>query len=536
MINRSLFEQRVSDKIKTLTLEALINETFTKALPFNTDSLSDTSKSVLSRYTMATIEGMGGYNALINAMENETNPQKRTLLRDMDRICTEAATRTAARVAKENANALNDDDSSMEELVAGAGFTEDEMNDFQTKAKDIDCERLAEIIKDKVLAVLKAEKESHERVEKINNELRDAATMYSTDGSDPTSDEDNDIDDVGEDMNDTGDDMDAEESIRTFKKIVLDGSENEHRSFFSSIQNAACEQIIVTENAETLDPNELSLRRLKNITFENTLNIFSKREKSVYEALSNIAAIRSAAEQEKYTEHLATVTEAATIDSVIVYTMLESLNTMNLIHPSVADIKAAVESQMSMTEKGKLDKDMINRGIRSRLTNAKIAATKNDATVIESAIDSFIKMKEAIESCHEQIIPDDVMTSMESTIENLKKKYETLAIANESSVENFFERKRHEGNVAQMLRVKTLLKGVPGASSIVFEQYPNEDILGVTIESVGRPASSHVTFEGYSGDINEFRRIIADSVLMESNIPEIYLTMRDGTGKRIKIK
>lgn len=74
-----------------------------------------------------------------------------------------------------------------------------------------------------------------------------------------------------------------------------------------------------------MDPNELSLRRLKNITFENTLNIFSKREKSVYEALSNIAAIRSAAEQEKYTEHLATVTEAATIDSVIVYTMLEKL-------------------------------------------------------------------------------------------------------------------------------------------------------------------------------------------------------------------
>ena len=111
-----------------------------------------------------------------------------------------------------------------------------------------------------------------------------------------------------------------------------------------------------------------------------------------------------------------------------------------------------------------------------------------------------------------------------------------MSVAEESAIEHIYDRRRFEGNVAQMLRVKTLLKAVHGATDIVFSAYPGEETVGVTIESVGTPGQTHVTLDGYDGSVDEFRRVLSESVLMESGIPPIYLSIKDGSGKRIKLK
>lgn len=540
MINPSIFGLRVSEKIKTLAFEAFINETFVKALPFRTETLSDTSKSALTKYTMAVIEGMGGYDVLTNALHTEKDPKKLQLLKDIDSICTEAANKAANRTVKEKEAAIKNGSFSMEELVADAGLSKEEMNDFMDKSKKIDCDQLAEMIKNKVLDVLKKEKESHERIEKINTELRDAATPppsnpapEATDGSLPTDDSEDGTTNMQEDH-----DEEINETIESYTSLILGSqNKNEHKSFFSAIQQAACEQIIVTEAVDSLNPNEISLRRLKNLTFENTLKIFPNYHETLDEALENISMIRSAAEQETYKENLDTIMEACMVDSVIVYSLFESLYTMNMIHPSVSDMKEAIENQTTILEKNEFDKKVINKKLDESLRDATaIAMASNDPERIEKAIDSFEKTKKIIEECKEECIPEKQMETLESTIQLLKGKYEKLAIANESSVESFYDRRRHEGNVAQMSRVKMLLAANPGAKSIVFTQYPGYDSIDVTIESAIRNQTTHVTLDGYKGSIDEFRRIIADSVLMESNIPDIYLYMADGSGKKLKIK
>lgn len=542
MINRSLIESRISDKIKTLAFESFINQTFINALPFNTEQLSDTSKKNLTSYVLATIESLGGYNLLTSAIDLECDPHRKSLLICLNDICTESAMNTAKRIVEEKKDQISDPDSSMEEMIANSGFTKEEMTEFRKKGETIDVDKLANIVKEKVLNVLKQEKENHERVDKINKKLREVA-LGSTDSSYPTGEENSEteLEDQNHDQKDIDekyneyDDEEVTESINDLTSTILHGKKNEHISFFSSIQESACEQIIVTEDSETLDPNEISLRRLKNITFNNTLPIFT-RYTTADESLENLVSIRSAAVQEKYTDNLNIVTEASMVDSVIVYTMLESLNTMNLIHVSGSDIRTAIESSHSMSKKGDINKSEFSKALESQLRSAQRIVALNDGIAIEQSIDRFEHIKEMIQECKEKIVSDEVMCSLENTLENLKKKYEKIAIANESSVESFYARKKFEENAAQMIRVRTLVKGTPGANSITFEQYPGQNSLSVCVESLCGTKSTHVMLDGYGGDVSEFRRIISESVLMESNIPDIYLSIKDGKGTKIKIK
>lgn len=635
MINRALFQKRVEEKIKTLAFEAFVNEAFIRALPFEVDSLSDTSRKVLPQYVVSVVESLGGYNLLERAMQEERNPIKRVLLENINDVCLEAAATVSKRATDEHDYEFKRNDSSLEELVANTGFTDSEMKEFKEKADDVDVTRLADIIKDKVVNVLKDEKKSHERVEKINDELREVALgsdgaeedkdseeddekddnekdddkdeekdkknkkddsedddfdfgdmddetedddkedkkkdkkkdKDDEDDDEDEEDEDDDKDDDEDDKDDEKDkkkdkkkdddddegddedkeeddekddekskkDKDAEETVESFTRLILHNEKNEHKSFFFSIQSAACEQIIVSENLSELNPDELSLRRLKNLTFENTLQIFN-HEITAEEALENLLAIQPASEQEGFKDHIDTVTEAASVDAIVVYTLLESLNTMNLVHPTMQDVRNAIESRSNMSKNGELNKKAFTQAIEAQLIEAKRQAFKNNSVAIESSIDSFIHMKDILAKCKEKILPDRVMESIDETIDLLKNKYEKMSVAEESAIEHIYDRRRFEGNVAQMLRVKTLLKAVHGATDIVFSAYPGEETVGVTIESVGTPGQTHVTLDGYDGSVDEFRRVLSESVLMESGIPPIYLSIKDGSGKRIKLK
>ena len=149
MINRSLIESRISDKIKTLAFESFINQTFINALPFNTEQLSDVSKKNLTSYVLATIESLGGYNLLTSAIDLECDPHRKSLLICLNDICTESAMNTAKRIVQEKKDQISDPDSSMEEMIANSGFTKEEMTEFRKKGETIDVDKLANIVKEK---------------------------------------------------------------------------------------------------------------------------------------------------------------------------------------------------------------------------------------------------------------------------------------------------------------------------------------------------------------------------------------------------
>ena len=243
MINRSLIESRISDKIKTLAFESFINQTFINALPFNTEQLSDTSKKNLTSYVLATIESLGGYNLLTSALDLECDPHRKSLLICLNDICIESAMNTAKRIVQEKKDQISDPDSSMEEMIANSGFTKEEMTEFRKKGETIDVDKLANIVKEKVLNVLKQEKENHERVDKINKKLREVA-LGSTDSSYPTGEENSEteLEDQNHDQKDIDekyneyDDEEVTESINDLTSTILHGKKNEHISFFSSIQ------------------------------------------------------------------------------------------------------------------------------------------------------------------------------------------------------------------------------------------------------------------------------------------------------------
>lgn len=532
MFSRNILQTQVSDKIKLLAFESFVNDVFIKALPFKSSNLNDQSKKALTEYCMITIESMGGYNALLNALDHEKDPQKRILLLDINNICTEAANKVAKRVTEDNEN-KSKDDTSMEEIVAGAGFTKEELNDFIKKGEAIDTERLADIVKDKVIAVLKDEKEYHKKVDEINDELNDNAITINDE--DESNDDDTSNDELVNDSDEKDDDGSVEESVSSFINLALHGKKNEHISFFSAIQNAACEQIMITENTNNLDPNEVSLRRLKNITFNNTLNIFNNKP-SLISTLENLSSIQSAEIQEQASENMDKVTEATMVDSVIIYTLLESLHTMNIINPSVSDMKHSVDYQLNYSQKGRNEKRTLAIQLEQAISESKKISLRNNKDEIDKCIETFENIKDRISSCVESCIDDKLLNQLNQNIEFLKEKYNAINIVTESVTESFFSKRQHEGNVAQMIKVKTLLKSVTNPKCIIFEQYPDTNVLSVAAESYTNTAKTHITLEGYTGNINDFKNIFNDSILMSENIPEVYLSIKDGSGTRIRIK
>ena len=532
MINRSLYETAVSNKMKLLAFESFITDTFMNALPYGTSDLTANSVNELREYVKSAIESAGGYSLVVNALNSEKNPMKHALLADINNICTTSAEEAVHRIMLESKKDLENKNSSMEELVASADFSNEELAKFKSNAKEIDIDHLSEIIKDKVLQVLKSEQKAHNRVEDINADLRQLVA---------DNEKEDDLEDPEEEKEEEETNKKDDDATESFVHLLIGSTNNnEHKSFFSTIQKAACEQILVTENIGTLDPNEISARRLKNVTFENTLKIFNtKKANELDDALENLMAIQAARSQEDSMEHMSVIAESAMVDSITIYTMLESLHTLNLIAPTQAEMRTAVESSTSMDiQKAKNKKtvlECVNRAIRHAHTIARTASS----STIESAIEGFNRVKECVDCAKEQCIPTETLIAVEECLDLLRKRQETLNVAIEGTVENFMESKRTASNVSQMIRVKGMVKRTPSAKSIVFTMHPNDSHLDVTVESAVSPyksAHSFVTLEGINGNADAFRKIVEGSVLMESGIPEIYLAIKDGTGRKLKIK
>lgn len=390
-INKNILESRLQNKFRNLALHAIVNETFLNSIIFH-EELSNKEIGELSLYSKKVFESMGGFSILESAIVNETNKDKLKLLSNMYNICTEAADKAAKEYE------IKDPDKTLPEIIDDASFTKEEMTKFSKDAESVDTEYISEIIKEKVIQVIKDEKEELERSEEIETELEEML-------SDETSDEENV----------EGGDIEKESSLESFYNIALDKSYvRKPISIFSKIIDITMENLMNVKLSE----ERLDMNLIEKITLEKTFPIFDYQQ----DVLSDIEAICESLiprdENRDLGDVLESISEPATISSIVVYTLLESFNTLNLINidkdmvkeflnkPISFDneMKVSIESSVALIKKSlrKIDaSDMDTQ--RTEVILQAIESMGRYVEILGKSISSHVENKEVIENLIEDI-------------------------------------------------------------------------------------------------------------------------------------
>lgn len=322
----------------------MVQSIFLSAIPLNNDVKMDPSMlNTLKNYCSNALENAGGISLLYNAINTETNSSKRGLLADIYSICDEVASEAAIRIAMEatedeeeldeNNDLMIDEEDpedeefaeeddvddleedkeleepkkkilpgrTLEEIAIDTQLTDEEYRKLAKRSDKIDSKEISEIINQKVVKALNDEKDTYEAIDKSNQKLKDALIEN----------EDNEID---------TEDEAKEAATRILDKNFKSYQNLEHRSVFSKLQLDAVEALMCSESA-TID-NKI----LEDITFNETLSIFTSREKTLSEAIESAINMKC---MEPCCNTGAAV-ELGTIIATIILTFIETLNTLNL--------------------------------------------------------------------------------------------------------------------------------------------------------------------------------------------------------------
>lgn len=545
-INRAVYQSSASYKLLNTTFAAIVNEAFIEALPFNRNDLSEENERSLSEYTMKVVESYGGFDSLTYAMQTEKNPAKKQFLSDIRDVCMEATSKAISRISSSKKDITQED--------MTPTLNDDEYKEYVEKADKLDLDRVAEIVKSKVLDTLEEEREARVRNDEVNQALKEAIQSqdeevdHSADEMDPDTDEEEPSDD--EDIQDeTSEDEESEDSDSSDKDDatesfidLISGSRlqraDEHKSFFNSILNRAMEQIVATENVALLDPDEISKNRILDLTLESTLPRVFTTKQTPSRALEFVMNYTTSQKLNK--EERQSVVEAALVDATVAYTMLSTLHTMNLIKPGVMDVKTATESYAPISKKYGNMKQIVAVNVSNAIREARPRFNANKYEKME-ALESGI---EALTKLNTSIPEDDPYFSkshqaLASAIESMQKDLDTLNTPAKAHEESWYEKRAMESYKAQMNKIASIT-GYYGSrvSKIVMEHYSGKPIIDVKLygNDVNPILTTHVTMEGFTGGANEMMAIAHGTKLDSTSMPSIFYKEMDGRGREIMIR
>lgn len=566
-INNAVYQSSASYKLLNTTFAAIVNEAFMDALPFNRLDMSEENERTLAEYTLKVVESFGGFDTLTYAMNNEKDPAKKQFLSDMRDVCLETANRAISRVSSGKKEVARED------MVAPT-LDKKEYAEYVEKADKLDLDRVAEIVKEKVLKTLDEEREARARNDEVNQALKEAIASQDeefdhsddemedeedTDEED-TSKEDEDEEDSEEDSDsedeedeedekkdkgekkdnssdEDGDDLDATESFLTRISGGTLRRPDQHKSFFNSILNKAMEQIVATENVAMMDTDEISKDRILDLTLESTLPDTFITKASPDRALAFVMSYTNSQKLNK--DERKTVVESALVDATIAYTMIETLHTMNLVKPSVMDLKAVTEAYNPIQRKYNDMKTIVASSVSQIIRNSRprFNMTKYEKIdALESGIENLTKLNQSIPTDDPYF--DKSHQALSSAIESMQSTLKELNAPVNVRKETILEQRVMEGYKAQMNKIASLVDFYHGrAHKVVLEHYAGSSIMDVKIYGAGYDPliTTHITMEGFNGGASEMIGITHGTKLDEKDMPSVFYKKMDGSGKEVMI-
>ena len=309
----------------------------------------------------------------------------------------------------------------------------------------------------------------------------------------------------------------------------------EHRSYFNTLQIAALENILWTEDASVLNPDEISYDRLANLTMEAGLPQF-RVNKTAMESLSLLGRIKSDEVRQNAMMFKSDVMDAATTDAITVYTMMECFHTLNLIPGGYQNVRATVESVLPMNLK---------------ITNCKREATKyvkelgarvaKESAIVSTPVAAMKLLNEldfvhdVLTNCNEAMNASATLESLNASAETVRKKLTAMESTTPTAKKEdpFVLRQKKDISIAQCNKIASMTKNIgPLAESIVFEGTSDPNFYDVTINRRnGINAHTYVTLESITGNMSkDLATFVKESQLSDKNMPQIILKKNDGKG------
>ena len=373
--NVALLTDQVRNKLSGKCINAIVTEAFINALPFDKKEVVNEASS-LSRYSAKVIEKMHPENILDRALESTINDREyhlyiQNLKTNIDEVV-ESATR---RIVNE---ALLED-TPTPDIIAQAKLNDDETEKLVNASKQSGTDAVAKLVKDKMIQVIKDEKNAYELSAKLRNEVKDVIKSEAEDIK--TSEED-----------------DALESY--FNLVLAPTDVRNHISVFSKMQDVCMEAILhSTEKYE----GEIPYETLEKITLESTFPYFDLSNRSLSEELNSMIIVTESAIEcngEDLEVKKKKIAKTAFICSICIMTLLETLKTMHLAKPTLADVKHFVDDPTSAKNLTNVNLTKINDKVTDVISDSKkyVAMGAYDSTEITQCKESLEHVKNVLSS------------------------------------------------------------------------------------------------------------------------------------------
>lgn len=425
MINKHLLNRNLENKFDFLTLHAIVNECFIEALPFK-NQLTHKEIIDLSYYSKKVMESLGG-NIVVDAIfANEDNDTKLAYLAKMYSVCKESSTEASDRIVKECDNT----EEKMEEIVDKAAFNEGEYKKFLDKSKEeLDIAKVTRIINDKVVKVLKDEKKAYEEHEELEEELQEKIVAEG-------------------------------KTLEGYYSNIFSGTEvTKPISLFSKLQSIAIENLSFVKTEEDL-PTDLIGR----ITTEQTFDFFNYSNDPIRDikAICESAVVNDTPNSEDIIEKSFTI-------AVTIYTLLETLNSLNLLTLDKDQVAKLLEKSESFTNIQSDRVENLKNVVNNIVSDLLKSVTPNNVEDAKKALEELTEVENMVSqsSSSENNIGNlldcikDSVTCIQTKIEEIEKRMVVekpqLSLYDERDKENDI---LELNKIARSLQYKTLVKDV----------------------------------------------------------------------------
>ena len=509
MINKNILHSELVKKFGDLTFHAIVNEAFINALPINKEHITLDERRALTKYSYNVVKSIGGLSCLESAINEDKTFEQNMFLADIYTICMESAKACARQ--REDAVDKDDEDITMKDLVDRSALSEAEFKEFASKVEGVNLDKVSEIIKNKTIAVIKDEQEQYEKEAELDEALQDALSESKDD-----------------------------KTVESYMDMFLDKTAPRHHiTVFSKLQETAMEMLNVTKIAGGEDYFPI---------IEKVTEAFIPMEKavdfdSVTESLQKIS-------NEDYcyapTDKRA---KMATLVSVIVYTVMETLKTMGIFCPCQNDIKKFVTS--------KVDGATVANENRNDILNKAETIIRESKLVDYSKLSSqdlskrLVQMKSITEMAQEALCREidntklvSIITSADKNIEAIESVINQRMLSEEAKAnvtESFNDMRIASNDVAQFNKISNLYGKNPMVNEIILNVNP--DMLSVIDVQCANESHSVVktSFMNIECACESFvyldylKDTFAKSKLYDCP-KSVSIVVKDGTGRKINLK
>lgn len=491
----TVVENQLRNKFMSICTTGIVTETFIRALPFNKTEVKE-NLSEFTNYATNVCRALESETLLTRAIESTENSTQKAFLSDLKSDLSSIANDATRRIVNES----NCCDDSNEDVVKNATLDKEEVKKLVDASAKNGVSSISKIIQDNIIDTIKKDKEAYEEEQKMRNEIKEVLKKEEI--------PDNESSDV---------------SVESYLNYLLSPTDVRHPiSLFSKLQDICMENLMYSPESN----KEINSYILSKVTLESTFPYFNNK-KSLQSELKDLSiAVEGMNEYNELNDNekeckKKKIAKTAFICSIAIMTMLQTLKTMNLMKPSISDVRNVIDNP---TKIDKIDENKfipIEPEINKVTDTVKKQIAMGALNVLEAneAKESLLKIQSALEninisdSTNKFKLLEKLSTAIESTDEYINKSFSSTA--SEKPITSAFASRQKEANICALeVAVKRLARD------------PAVDHIQIDVDSkekIGNAGTAYVQVYGMNA---ANIKVTSSSVVLEI-VPEFGSTLAE---------